>query len=258
MSVIAVRNIHKRFGNQDVLKGIDLSVAKGETVVLLGSSGSGKSTILRTLNLLDLPDEGDVFLHGNKLGQARPDGTRRYRGGELRNLRRRVGMVFQHFNLFPHLTVEENIMIGLRRVLNYSITQAREKARHHLDHVGLAEKALAFPDTLSGGQRQRVAIARALAMDPDVMLFDEATSALDPERVSEVLRTMRQLSQEGTTMVVVTHELGFAYNVADRVVFLHGGRILEQGTPTEILLHPTHAPTREFLHAHTEFRLPSA
>ncbi|MFD2250809.1 polar amino acid transport system ATP-binding protein [Pseudochelatococcus lubricantis] len=256
MSMIAARNIHKSFQSQDVLKGVDLDIGKGETVVLLGASGSGKSTLLRCLNFLEMPTSGEVCLDGKRVGTPDAGGRMRYSETELCQLRQRVGMVFQQFNLFPHLTVEWNVMIAQRKVLGRSEAQARERARYYLEKVGLAEKINEYPARLSGGQQQRVAIARSLAMEPDVMLFDEATSALDPELVGEVLQTMKNLSGEGMTMLIVTHELGFAYNVAHRIVFLHEGTIIEEGTPDEILVHPKSERTKAFLRGHTVFRLP--
>jgi polar amino acid transport system ATP-binding protein len=257
MSMISVSGLHKSFGTLDVLKGIDISVDRGETVVLLGASGSGKSTLLRCINLLETPDRGVLFFDGRQIGSG-PDAQGKvvYRQKDLTELRTRVGMVFQQFNLFPHLTVEQNVIIAQRKVLNRSRAEAREKAAHYLAKVGLAEKAGNYPSQLSGGQQQRVAIARALAMEPDAMLFDEATSALDPELVGEVLQTIKQLSEEGMTMLIVTHELGFAYNVAHRVVFLNEGLIYEEGTPDEVLVRPQRERTRAFLRSHTTFRLP--
>jgi polar amino acid transport system ATP-binding protein len=256
MSKIAAKNLHKRFGTRDVLKGIDLDINEGETVVLLGASGSGKSTVLRCMNFLEMPTSGEIHLNGQRVGTSASDGEIRYSSEELRHLRQRVGMVFQQFNLFPHLTVEENVMIAQRKVLGRSTADAREKAHHYLAKVGLSEKVKEFPSRLSGGQQQRVAIARSLAMEPDVMLFDEATSALDPELVGEVLMTMKSLANEGMTMLIVTHELGFAYNVANRIAFLHEGKILEMGTQDEILVNPTHERTQSFLRGHTTFSLP--
>lgn len=253
--VVRVENLHKSFGDLTVLRGIDLTVESGETVVLLGSSGSGKSTLLRCINFMEVPNEGRVYLHGDAVGEER-GGRLRYSERDLCALRTRIGMVFQHFNLFPHMTVLQNVMEGQVTVLKRSRSEAVEKARHQLERVGLAEKAEEYPARLSGGQKQRVAIARALAMDPDVMLFDEVTSALDPELVGEVLKTMRQLAEEGMTMIVVTHELGFAYHVANRVLFLHEGAILEQGQPRDILKQPSSTRMREFLEGHSLFKLP--
>jgi len=253
--IVRTENLHKHFGDLKVLRGIDLSVQGGETVVLLGSSGSGKSTLLRCINFMEIPSQGRVFLHGEPVGTER-GGKTRYSERALCALRTRIGMVFQHFNLFPHMTVLQNIMEGQVTVLGRGKEEAAEKARHQLNRVGLAEKAEEYPARLSGGQKQRVAIARALAMDPDVMLFDEVTSALDPELVGEVLKTMRQLADEGMTMIVVTHELGFAYHVANRVLFLEEGAILEQGAPHNILKNPESERVRVFLEGHSLFKLP--
>lgn len=253
--IVRIENLHKSFAGLEVLKGIDLTVSTGETVVILGSSGSGKSTLLRCVNFMEIPTEGRVYLHGKLVGSER-GGTLQYREAELCALRTRIGMVFQHFNLFPHMTVLQNVMEGRITVLRSSRTEAEEKAVIQLDRMGLADKAAEYPARLSGGQKQRVAIARALAMDPDVMLFDEVTSALDPELVGEVLRAMRQLADEGMTMLVVTHELGFAYHVANRVLFLHEGTILEQGEPQSILRTPATPRMREFLEGHSLFKLP--
>ena len=255
--ILRIEGLRKSFGPTAVLNGIDLTVNQGETVVVIGASGSGKSTLLRCVNFLELPSAGRVHLNGRLVGTETPDGMR-YREAELAPIRAKVGMVFQQFNLFPHMTAIENVMEGPVSVLRLPPAEARARAQALLDKVGLAEKADAYPSRLSGGQQQRVAIARALAMDPQVMLFDEATSALDPELVGEVLRAMRALSEEGMTMLIVTHELGFAYAVADRVIFLHDGLIHEQGTPEEVLLRPREQRTREFLDGHGQFRLPVA
>jgi len=253
--IVQVQDLHKNFGSLEVLRGIDLDVTEGETVVLLGSSGSGKSTLLRCINFMEEPSSGIIRLHGKAVGQQR-NGRTVYRGAELCKLRTRIGMVFQHFNLFPHMTVLQNVMEGQVTVLRRSREEAEAKAMKQLARVGLDEKAREFPARLSGGQKQRVAIARALAMDPEVMLFDEVTSALDPELVGEVLKTMRQLAEEGMTMICVTHELGFAYHVANRVTFLHQGQILEEGTPQEVLGAPKAQRVREFLEGHSLFKLP--
>ena len=254
--VLRADSIRKSFGDLEVLKGIDLTVEEGETIVILGSSGSGKSTFLRCLNFLGEPTAGTVTLRGTTIGRDAGGGKRKYGEKELCDVRARVGMCFQQFNLFPHMNVLKNVMQGQLTVLKRSAAEAEKIAREQLDHVGLAEKADAFPTQLSGGQMQRVAIARALAMGPDVMLFDEPTSALDPELVGEVLRTIRQLSDEGKTMLIVTHEIGFAYHVADRVLFLHQGRIHEEGPPKEILVSPKMPRTQEFLRGHTQFAIP--
>ncbi|MEM6941960.1 MAG: amino acid ABC transporter ATP-binding protein [Pseudomonadota bacterium] len=253
--IVRIENLHKSFGDLEVLKGIDLTVKAGETVVLLGSSGSGKSTLLRCVNFMEMPTAGKIYLNGDVIGAER-GGKMTYREVELCALRARIGMVFQHFNLFPHMTVLENVMEGQVIVLGRAKAEAKDKAMSQLHRVGLAEKAEEYPARLSGGQKQRVAIARALAMDPEVMLFDEVTSALDPELVGEVLKTMRQLAEEGMTMLCVTHELGFAYHVANRVLFLNEGTILEQGEPQRILKAPETTRMREFLDGHSLFKLP--
>ena len=252
---VEIRNLHKSFKQLHVLRGIDLDVRQGEAVVLLGSSGSGKSTLLRCINFMEEPNEGQIRINGDLIGTER-SGRMVYRESELCKLRTRVGMVFQHFNLFPHKTVLENVMEGQLVVLGRSKAEASEKAMLQLARVGLAEKAPEYPARLSGGQKQRVAIARALAMDPEVMLFDEVTSALDPELVGEVLKTMRQLAEEGMTMVCVTHEIGFAYHVANKVCFLNEGKILEQGPPQQVLKNPKTDRVREFLEGHSLFKLP--
>ncbi len=254
--ILSIRDIHKTFGALEVLKGIDLDVAKGEAIAILGASGSGKSTFLRCVNLLELPSRGTIALNGETIGSDRGGGARAYSAADLVTVRKRIGMVFQQFNLFPHMTALQNVIEGPVTVKRIPRPEAEKLGRALLDKVGLAEKADVYPARLSGGQQQRVAIARALAMEPDVMLFDEATSALDPELVGEVLRTIRQLAEEGMTMLIVTHELGFAYHVADRVVFLHQGRVLEQGSPKEVLINPKESRTREFLDGHGQFRLP--
>ena len=256
--LLRVENLSKCFGPLQVLKSINLTVNEGETVVLLGSSGSGKSTLLRCLNFLELPTSGRIFLNGKQVGQDSAGRQPKYREPDLTAIRAQVGMVFQHFNLFPHLTVAENIMLAPIKVKGLSKADARARALKELGRVGIADKADQYPSRLSGGQQQRVAIARALAMDPQVMLFDEATSALDPELVGEVLEVMRQLSRDRVTMVIVTHELGFAYHVADRVVFLHQGNIHEQGAAAELLMNPRQERTRDFLRSHDKFRLPHA
>ena len=252
---VEIRGLKKSFGELKVLRGIDLDVAEGEAVVLLGSSGSGKSTLLRCINFMEEPTEGHIRINGELIG-AEQGGRMRYREADLCQLRTRIGMVFQHFNLFPHMTVLENVMEGQVVVLGRSKAEAEAKAMAQLARVGLEEKAPEYPARLSGGQKHRVAIARALAMDPEVMLFDEVTSALDPELVGEVLKTMRQLADEGMTMVCVTHEIGFAYHVASKVCFLHEGQILEQGAPQAVLKSPETTRVREFLDGHSLFKLP--
>lgn len=236
--MIYVKDLHKYFGKLEVLKGIDCHIGKGECVCVIGASGSGKSTFLRCLNLLETPTKGEIIIGGTNLMDRNLD---------VDDLRKRVGMVFQHFNLFPHLTILENVTLAPIRHKMYSEKEAREKAMELLNRVGVGDKADNYPAQLSGGQKQRVAIARSLALSPEVMLFDEPTSALDPEMVGEVLEVMKQLAQEGMTMVVVTHEMGFAKEVADRVLFMDGGVILEEGTPEQIFDHPKEDRTKEFL-----------
>ena len=252
MTILRVRGLAKRFGPTEVLRGIDLDVARGERIAILGVSGSGKSTLLRCLNFMELPTSGRVELDGQPIGEERGR-TITYRERELTAVRQRVGMVFQQFNLFPHMTALGNVMEGLLTVRGQSKAEARERAGKELARVGLADKAEAYPAHLSGGQKQRVAIARALAMDPEILLFDEPTSALDPELVGEVLTVIRSLAEEGRTMLLVTHELGFAYHVATRVIFLADGTIHEQGTPDEILKNPRAERTRAFLASHRQF-----
>jgi len=230
--------LHKRYGHLEVLKGIDLTVATGEVVCLIGPSGSGKSTLLRCVNRLEQPSSGSVLIDGEDICHHDCD---------LDRVRTRIGMVFQHFNLFPHLSVLGNLTIAQRKVLKRSKPAAEQKARAVLERVGLLEKLHEFPSRLSGGQQQRVAIARALAMDPEMMLFDEATSALDPELVGEVLAVMRSLAEDGMTMLVVTHEMGFARKVADRLVFMDGGVIVEQGLADRVFMAPEQERTRKFL-----------
>jgi polar amino acid transport system ATP-binding protein len=258
--ILRLEGLCKSFGALEVLRGIDLAVGRGETVVVIGASGSGKSTLLRCVNFLEIPTAGRIVLDGTPVGRERRDRRGRtrvaYDEAELVRVRTRVGMVFQHFNLFPHMTALGNVMEGQVTVLRRSRAEAEATARRMLAKVGLADKADEYPARLSGGQQQRVAIARALAMDPEIMLFDEVTSALDPELVGEVLRAMRALRDEGMTMLIVTHELGFAYHVADRVVFLHAGQIHEAGPPEVVLCRPQQARTREFLEGHGLFRLP--
>jgi polar amino acid transport system ATP-binding protein len=244
--MLKLAGIEKRFGELEVLRGIDLEVARGEVVCVLGPSGSGKSTLLRCINLLEPPEEGDVFVEGRDIckGADAPSGEK---GWELDFVRQRVGIVFQQFNLFPHRTVLDNVTMAPEKVLDRSREEARRKACDLLARVGLGDKVGEYPERLSGGQQQRVAIARALAMDPQVMLFDEVTSALDPELVKEVLDVIRELAGEGMTMVVVTHELGFARELADRVVFMDEGRIVEEGPPAQVLDEPREERTRQFL-----------
>tara|TARA_B110000008_G_C16970364_1_gene563689 strand:- start:2732 stop:3517 length:786 start_codon:yes stop_codon:yes gene_type:complete len=253
--MLKIENLQKSFGDLSVLKGIDLTVSKGETIVILGASGSGKSTMLRCVNFMELPTDGRVILKGDAVGKESGSGIS-YNERELTKLRSRVGMVFQHFNLFPHMTVKQNVMEGPRTVLKCERSECERRAEKYLEKVGLSWKADSYPAQLSGGQQQRVAIARALAMEPEIMLFDETTSALDPELVGEVLQTMKELADEGMTMMIVTHELGFAYTVADRVLFLSQGKILEQGDPESVLINPKEEGTKNFLRGHGSFRLP--
>ncbi|KZE20211.1 amino acid ABC transporter ATP-binding protein [Brevibacterium casei] len=233
-----ITGLHKSYGDVEVLKGIDLEVEPGQVVCLIGPSGSGKSTLLRCVNLLEQPNAGTITVAG--YDATDPD-------VEINSLRRHVGMVFQAFNLFPHLTVVDNCTISQRRVLRRGKAEAEKVAREKLTQVGLAELADRYPDQLSGGQQQRVAIARALAMDPNLMLFDEPTSALDPETVGDVLLVMRSLAEAGMTMVVVTHEMEFARQVADRVVFMDGGVVVEEGPAREVIGNPQHERTKHFL-----------
>ena len=259
--VIKINKLKKSFGSLNVLQGIDLDVQEGETIVILGASGSGKSTLLRCINFLETPTSGEIYFNGKLIGSKRRDGENSkmtYRESELCRLRTKIGMVFQQFNLFPHMTVLKNVMEGQVTVLKRNKTEAAKRAKEQLDRVGLLDKIDQYPSRLSGGQQQRVAIARALAMDPQVMLFDEVTSALDPELVGEVLLTIRSLSEEGMTMLLVTHELGFAFHVADKILFIHEGLIHEQGNPREVLQHPRQARTKEFLEGHSAFSLPVA
>ncbi len=235
---IRIGGLHKSFGDNHVLRGIDFVVGEGEVVCVIGPSGSGKSTLLRCVNRLEEADEGSILIEGADIRD--PD-------ADVDLLRSRIGMVFQSFNLFPHLSVLRNLTIAQRRVRRRSEAEATEVARHNLARVGLSDKIDAYPAHLSGGQQQRVAIARALSMDPDMMLFDEPTSALDPELVGEVLEVMRALASEGMTMMVVTHEMGFARDVADRVVFMDEGVVVEEGPPERILVAPEHDRTRRFL-----------
>ena len=237
--LIEIDDLHKSFGKLNVLKGVSMRVREGDVLVLIGPSGSGKSTLLRSVNLLEKPTSGRVIFEGNDMTAA---GKK-----ELSVLRQRMGMVFQQFNLFPHLKVKDNITISPMRVRKTSREAAEEKARALLERVGLIDKWDSWPQNLSGGQRQRVAIVRALAMDPDVMLFDEPTSALDPEMVGEVLDVMRQLAADGMTMMVVTHEMRFAREVGDYVLFMDDGQIIESGTPEQLFDHPQNKRTQDFL-----------
>ncbi len=233
-----MENVHKRFGDLEVLKGVSLEVAKGEVVVIVGPSGSGKSTLLRCVNRLMDPDEGEVYIDGVPITGVKKG---------VESFRRQVGMVFQNFNLFTHLTALQNVTVGMTKVLGISAAAAEKTGVQLLEKVGLADKADSYPAELSGGQQQRVAIARALAMNPKAVLFDEPTSALDPELIGEVLEVMVQLAKEGMTMLVVSHEMGFVRGVANRVLFLAEGVILEEGPPEEILEHPAHERVRDFI-----------
>jgi polar amino acid transport system ATP-binding protein len=250
MSATMVKSqaVHKRFGTLEVLKGIDLEVQRGEVMCMLGPSGSGKSTFLRCINHLEKINAGRLYVDGELVGY-RESGNRLHelRERDVARQRAQIGMVFQHFNLFPHMTALENVALAPVRVLGASRDQSRERGRKLLTQVGLADKLDVYPVALSGGQQQRVAIARALAMEPKLMLFDEPTSALDPELVGDVLDAMRQLARDGMTMIVVTHEMGFAREVADTVVFMDEGVIVESGPPGEILVNPRHERTQEFL-----------
>jgi len=238
MTMVRIQGLHKSFGTLHVLRGVDLDVNRGDVLCIIGPSGSGKSTLLRCTNLLIYPDKGDIFLEGVKVTsrEVRPEWVRQ-----------QIGMVFQQFNLFTHLTALRNVMLGLVRVKRMDSAAARSKAEFELERVGLADKKDAYPAQLSGGQQQRVAIARALAMDPKVMLFDEPTSALDPEYIHEVLDVMKRLAEEGMTMMVVTHEMGFAKEVADSIIFFDQGQIVERGSPEEIFDRPGHERTKAFV-----------
>jgi polar amino acid transport system ATP-binding protein len=236
--MINVKKLNKSFGDLHVLKDVDINVRESDVVCLIGASGSGKSTLLRCLNFLEIKDSGQIIIEGEEINAD---------SHNLNEVRQKIGMVFQHFNLFPHKNVIENIIEAPIHVKGVSKEQAIKEAKELLAKVGLADKEIVYPSKLSGGQKQRVAIARALAMKPDIMLFDEPTSALDPELVGEVLATMKELAEEGMTMVVVTHEMGFAREVADWVVYMHGGRIVGVGHPDEIFDNPVEERTREFL-----------
>lgn len=236
--LLKIQDLHKNFGDHEVLKGINIEIKKGEVVVIIGASGSGKSTFLRTLNLLEVPSSGKIIFEGNELCAQKSD---------VNKHRQKMGMVFQHFNLFEHLSVLENLCIAPIKLLKKSKEQAKKEAMELLNQVGLADKISAYPSSLSGGQKQRIAIVRALAMSPDVMLFDEPTSALDPEMVGEVLNVMKNLARSGMTMVVVTHEMGFAREVASRVLFFDKGIVAEDASPNEIFSNPKNSRLKEFL-----------
>ena len=237
-TIISVKNLRKNYGKNEVLKDINVDIHEGEVVCVIGPSGSGKSTFLRCLNKLEVSTSGSIVVNETDINDPKTD---------IDRFRENIGMVFQHFNLFPHKTVEENIMLAPVTLKKMNKNEAKEKAHTLLQRVGLEDKADQYPNQLSGGQKQRVAIARALAMNPDIMLFDEPTSALDPEMVGEVLKVMKELAQEGMTMVVVTHEMGFAREVSDRVIFMDGGYIVEEGTPDEVINHPKQPRTINFL-----------
>lgn len=237
-TIISIKNLHKYFGKNEVLKGIDVDIQQGQVVVIIGPSGSGKSTFLRTMNLLEVPTKGVITFEGVDITDKKND---------IFKMREKMGMVFQQFNLFPNMSVLDNITLSPIKTKGIPKAEAEAKAKALLEKVGLPEKSSAFPQSLSGGQQQRIAIARGLAMDPDVMLFDEPTSALDPEMVGEVLTVMQDLAQSGMTMVIVTHEMGFAREVADRVIFMDGGVIVEEGTPEEIFENAKEERTKDFL-----------
>lgn len=237
--MIKVENLHKKFNQLEVLKGIDVNVEKGEIIAIIGPSGSGKSTFLRCINRLEEPTYGKIFIDGENILDKKTD---------INKIREKVGMVFQHFNLFPHKTVMENIILAPMKLKGYTKEQAETKALELLQKVGLVDKKDTYPNKLSGGQKQRIAIARALAMEPEVMLFDEPTSALDPEMIKEVLDVMIDLAKEGMTMLIVTHEMSFAKNVASRILFMNDGIILEDETPEEFFNNPKHSRTKEFLY----------
>jgi polar amino acid transport system ATP-binding protein len=239
LPAISIQNLSKSFGHNEVLKDISLDIATGEVVCVIGPSGSGKSTLLRCVNLLETPTAGTIYVGPDEVTDLDVD---------LDRVRRRIGMVFQAFNLFPHLTVLQNLTIAQTKVLRRSKAEAAKVARHNLERVGMTHKEDDFPAQLSGGQQQRVAIARSLSMDPELMLFDEPTSALDPELVGEVLAVMKSLAAEGMTMLIVTHEMAFAREVADRVVFMDGGYVVEEGRPADVIGDPQEARTRSFLH----------
>jgi polar amino acid transport system ATP-binding protein len=236
--ILEVRNLHKSFGHLEVLRGINLDVFKGETIVVIGPSGGGKSTFLRCINHLEEYQSGEIIFLGKKIDKH---------ASNLNEIRTKIGMVFQHFNLFPHMSVLDNLILAPTKVKRISKEEAVKKAKVILERVGLIDKINAFPDNLSGGQKQRVAIARALMMEPVLMLFDEPTSALDPELVGEVLEVMKDLAKSGMTMIVVTHEMGFAKEVADRIIFIDKGVVVEEGSPEEIMKNPKNERTKSFL-----------
>jgi ABC-type polar amino acid transport system ATPase subunit len=246
--LLRIARLHKSFASLEVLSGVDLDVARGEKVSIIGPSGSGKTTLLRCINYLEKPSSGHIYIDGNLIGEKQTNGGYVHLSDrELAKERQEIGFVFQRFNLFPHLTALGNVTIAPQKVLGLSKDEAERRGREMLEKVGLSHKINEYPERLSGGQQQRVAIARVLAMQPKLMLFDEATSALDPELIGEVLRVMRQLAEEGSTMVIVTHEIQFAEEVSDRVVFMDQGKIVEQGPPRDVLLNPQQPRTRDFL-----------
>ncbi|EJN06727.1 amino acid ABC transporter ATP-binding protein [Phyllobacterium sp. YR531] len=252
--LLRCNDLVKRYGSHSAVNGVNFSVNEGETIAIIGPSGSGKSTLLRCLNLLETPTEGEIFFKGKQVGCKSKVGAIEYLERDLVSVRQRMGMVFQNFNLFPHLTVEENISLGPCKIRRISHDVARKAASSLLEIVGMAGMNGKYPGQLSGGQQQRVAIARALAMEPDAVLFDEPTSALDPEMISEVLDVMKALSDRGMTMIVVTHEISFAANVADRVIFFDGGQIKEDGPPEYVISQPRTARMVQFINQHTAFR----
>ena len=236
--ILEVNDLHKSYGDHEVLKGISTTIKKGDVLALIGPSGCGKSTFLRSLNLLEVPTSGHVLFEGTDMTDASVD---------INHVREKIGMVFQQFNLFPNMTIRENIMLAPVKLGKMTKEEAAKKAEDLLARIGLADKADAYPAQLSGGQKQRIAIVRSLAMNPDIILFDEPTSALDPEMVGEVLNVMKELAADGMTMVVVTHEMGFAREVGDRLVFMDGGYIVEEGNPKDVITNPQHKRTKEFL-----------
>jgi polar amino acid transport system ATP-binding protein len=246
--LLRIVDLQKRFGELEVLSGVSVDVARGEKVSIIGPSGSGKTTLLRCINYLEKPSGGHIYIDGKLIGEKQSNGRYVHLSDrELAKERQEIGFVFQRFNLFPHLTALDNVTIAPRKVLGLARDEAERRGKEMLEKVGLGHKIGEYPERLSGGQQQRVAIARVLAMQPKLMLFDEATSALDPELIGEVLRVMRQLAEEGRTMVIVTHEIQFASEVSDRVIFMDGGRIVEQGRPRDVLFNPQQARTRSFL-----------
>jgi polar amino acid transport system ATP-binding protein len=246
--LLRIVDLHKSFGPLEVLQGVSIDVARGEKLSIIGPSGSGKTTLLRCVNYLEKPTSGHVYVDGTLIGEKQAgDKFVHLSDRELARERAEIGFVFQRFNLFPHLSALDNVTVAPRRVLGMTRAEAEERAMAMLEKVGLAHKAKEYPERLSGGQQQRVAIARVLAMQPKLMLFDEATSALDPELIGEVLKVMRELAAEGRTMLIVTHEIQFAAEVSDRVIFMDGGRIVEEGPPAEIFKNPAHERTRAFL-----------